>query len=132
MDPHLYFTIFTFYFVPILSAPQESVAPLWPNGNIPYEVDSSINTDQENLINSILNDFNDLIPGLKFSIRNNEENYISFEKKNFCGSKVGMKGGKQKVFLSSQCLSKKGVIMHQVCMPWVSLMNIREQTEMNI
>lgn len=85
----------------------------WPEGEVPYVISSELDDIKED-IKEAMNVLREATGGLiMFGERDNQENYLSFEKGNQnCYSYVGMRGGKQKVSLSLRC--GVGEILHEL------------------
>jgi hypothetical protein len=85
----------------------------WTNGNVPYIVSEEL-SESIDAIHEAMSVIQEATNGIvNFSERGNEENYLSFEKGNQnCYSYVGMRGGKQKVSLSTRC--GVGEILHEL------------------
>lgn len=85
----------------------------WTEGVVPYSVSKELESRKEMIIEAMGKLEEAAQGGLRFIVRSDQENYLSFEKgTQNCYSFVGMRGGSQKVSLSMNC----GVheIMHEL------------------
>ncbi|WP_299272922.1 Dot/Icm T4SS effector Zinc-dependent metalloprotease LegP [uncultured Psychroserpens sp.] len=86
----------------------------WPNGVIPYEIESSI-PNQSRITDAI--DHWENNTRISFVLRNSSNasvypNYIRFRSGSGCSSHVGMQGGRQNITLSSRCST--GNAIHEI------------------
>jgi len=85
----------------------------WPNGVVPYYVESSIGDRGRRAIDAAIADYHKFTC-LRFHKRRGETNYISFYKGPGCLSPVGMnRGYKNRVSLASGCWDK-GTVLHEI------------------
>ncbi|XP_062291182.1 high choriolytic enzyme 1-like [Scomber scombrus] len=89
----------------------------WPrNGHfvtVPYTISSEYSTDQCNLINRILQDFNNYTC-IRFQLRSSgEHNYLHFFSGNGCWSYLGRQGGKQLVSLKRNGCLYTSTVQHE-------------------
>jgi hypothetical protein len=85
----------------------------WPNGVIPYVIDSGLSNPRR--VTEAIAHWRQLTP-LRFVEREegnpSHQNYISFEEQDGCWSQVGMRGGKQVVSLGPTC--SRGSAIHEI------------------
>lgn len=79
-----------------------SSGKLWPNGVVPYVLDSSLGPNAKSAARDAIRQWN-AKTNLQFVPRSNEFDYISISGGRSCSSWVGKSGGKQKVILSELC-----------------------------
>ena len=87
---------------------------LWPNGNIPYEIDQDLDDPiQVEIIRRVTKDLNELA-GLNFHQRKaSEEHYVLFKRGGqHCYANVGFRLGVTQVSLSPRCAEKE--IYHEL------------------
>ncbi|XP_030029518.2 zinc metalloproteinase nas-14 [Manduca sexta] len=87
----------------------------WPNGHIPYLIDSGFTQDQRDMIMKAIADYHRLTC-LRFVPYKGQEDYIVIQNRNTgCWSSVGRIGGRQEVNLQAPgCLTKKGTVLHEL------------------
>jgi len=81
----------------------------WPNGIVPYVIAPNL-PNQQRVTDAIAHW--QLKTPLRFPLRTNETDYISFEIGNGCSSPVGRRGGKQVIHLAAGCLL--GQTIHEI------------------
>ena len=87
---------------------------LWPGGVIPYTLDPNFQPDQEQSIQSAINQWNTNTP-IQLQRRTSQENYVEFVlggPGSVCSSAVGMTGGAQEIVLPTSCAT--GDIIHEI------------------
>ena len=89
------------------SAPER----LWPDGVVPYVIDSNL-PEPRRVLNAIQHWNNNTL--IQFVERTNEPNWITFEKPGepICASSVGMAGGEQSLSLGDGC--SVGAVIHEI------------------
>lgn len=88
-------------------------AKLWPNGIVYYEIkDLFTNEERKNILNG-MKEFHDKTC-IKFLPRNQQRDYIVFDKRIGCMSDVGRRKGKQIVSLASEACLAQGSILHEL------------------
>jgi hypothetical protein len=87
----------------------------WPNGIVPYVIDSSFNPSMVQYVNQAIQDFNDYTC-VKFVKRTTEANYIKFiDDHDGCYSYVGnIKRGAQNLALQYPGCDSKGTAIHEL------------------
>jgi len=89
---------------------------LWPNGIVPYQFSSSIQTNLRHSIRDAMNHWEDRTC-LRFTVRNGEGDYVEYNnKRRRCSSYVGRIGGNQtvNVFSDSTARCSFGTIVHEI------------------
>ncbi|CAL8110960.1 unnamed protein product [Orchesella dallaii] len=90
----------------LLRPPNLKYTTQWPNGEIPYTMDQTINNCRLKTIYAAMDEIEDLTC-IRFVEREKERNYLSIRRAQFgCASYVGMIGGRQHLNLSTGCFSK--------------------------
>ena len=83
---------------------------LWPNGVIPYDIDSRL--PDQGRINNAMKHWHDLTD-ITFVIRSNESDYVHFLDVGRIWSQcIGRRGGRQVVSLTTQCT--EGQVIHEI------------------
>lgn len=81
----------------------------WPNGRIPYVIDSSVNIP---LVQMAIDSLMKMTNGIHMVKRTNEEDFIRYRSSSsICWSAIGRDGGLQDIKLSSNC--NVGTVMHE-------------------
>eukprot|EP01084_Bolivina_argentea_P253259 425347_1 len=94
-----------------LSPARGSDTYYWPEGYIPYEIESGL-PNQQRIIDAIQH-YQDNTKNIRLGPRNGETNYVRFiEHASSCSSYVGRVGGQQIIKVASWC--KKGNIVHEI------------------
>ncbi len=87
----------------------------WPNGVVPYVIDSNFSNNARNNINAAIRAWEDRVPCLEFVPRGNERDYIRFYRRtdgrSVCSSAVGRVGGRQTISLVP---SAGGCTVHEI------------------
>jgi astacin len=84
----------------------------WPNGNIPYVIDSSISVSSPSILDAI-NQWNTQLAGvINLTPRTAENDYVKFTAASGCSSYIGRIGGAQVINLSTACTT--GNIVHEI------------------
>jgi hypothetical protein len=83
----------------------------WPNGVVPYEIDSAFSAGQKLSIQAALDHWNNNTP-YWFRPRAGESDYMKFVTGSGCSSPVGRQGGEQDVTLASGCST--GNAIHEI------------------
>ena len=89
---------------------------LWPNGIVPYQFSSSIQTSLRHSIRDAMNHWEDRTC-LRFTVRNGEGDYVEYNnKRRRCSSYVGRIGGNQTVNVFSDSIARCsfGTIVHEI------------------
>ena len=84
---------------------------LWPNGEVPYVISSSINSQERGIIASAMAEFHEKTC-IKFVPRVNQNDYIHIVKKDGCWAVIGRSGNVQEVSLGGGCVHK-GIVQHE-------------------
>lgn len=73
----------------------------WPSGKVFYKIDS--NLPDQSRVNEAIREW-ESVTSLRFIMRTNEPNFITFRPSTGCSSAVGMQGGEQFINLDTGCL----------------------------
>lgn len=84
----------------------------WPDGLVPYTIDSSTNKEAVTAIRKAMREFHQRTC-VKFVPRTNEEDYVEFEGNLGCFSSIGRQGGKQRISIGEGC-EYQGTVMHEM------------------
>jgi uncharacterized protein (TIGR03437 family) len=87
---------------------------LWPNGIVPYTIDSSISSALEQRVLAAIEHWNTRTP-IQLIPRVAQTDYVTFttgDDVNACASVVGRLGGEQKVYLPETCTT--GDVIHEI------------------
>ncbi|KAI6653311.1 Blastula protease 10 [Oopsacas minuta] len=86
----------------------------WPNAIVPYLIDSSVGLRTKDRIYRAMNHISSKTC-VTFVERNDEENYVLFESRNYmCASNVGMQGRGEQI-ISVRFCDNRGMIIHEIC-----------------
>ena len=87
---------------------------LWPEGVVPYVIDSDVSAEQRHRIEEAIRAWNDKTV-LSLVVRATESNYVRFSNvaSGHCRSKVGMAGGEQEISLPPRGCSVNAVV-HEI------------------
>ena len=83
----------------------------WPNGVVPYEVDSGLSSTMVSRINSAIQHW-ETNTNIDLVERDGDTDYIYFTPGDGCSSGVGREGGKQNIHLASYC--SRGNVIHEI------------------
>lgn len=87
----------------------------WPGGTVPYVIDASFNSTQEQIILNAVNHVNGTVGGVKLKQRTTETNYVVFgQHSTVCNSPVGRQSGTQTINLTSDCAYRMGSVAHEI------------------
>ncbi|XP_068699308.1 zinc metalloproteinase nas-14-like [Montipora foliosa] len=91
------------------------ITPLWPNGEIVYDIDRSIAQDVRGL-SAVIAGMREWIRKtcIRFKQRTTERDYVYFTTGDGCASYVGKIGGRQDIILNRQECWYKGTVIHEI------------------
>ncbi len=98
----------------------ESFNSLWPNGTVPYEIDSSITTTSVSVINAAIVHWQQNTPINFIPKLAHHSDYIRFVEGNGCSSSIGRQGGEQVITLDFDDIDgdnftcSQGNIIHEI------------------
>ncbi|XP_078369548.1 zinc metalloproteinase nas-4-like [Oculina patagonica] len=84
----------------------------WPDGVVPYTLDSSLNKEALKAIRKAIREFHKRTC-VKFVPRTEEHDYVEFQGNYGCFSAIGRQGGKQRISVGEGC-EYKGTVMHEM------------------
>lgn len=88
----------------------------WTNGVIPYQFSSDLSDTEISMAKKAISHWveNTAISLIEITAENRDtyKNYVTFEPANGCASYVGMRGGEQQIWISSNC--GVGSIIHEI------------------
>jgi len=84
----------------------------WPNGRVPYRVDSSITSRERSTLMAAIADYN-RYTCIRWVPRTTESAYVSIVKGGGCSSQVGTTGRTQRLTLGRGCWNK-GIVIHEM------------------
>ncbi|XP_048585077.1 uncharacterized protein LOC5521463 isoform X2 [Nematostella vectensis] len=91
---------------------------LWPDGIVPYTVDSDLRPESKNSIESALREWREKVPCLTFRKKtDSDQDYVRFTYEGGCSSNVGRVGGEQTISVGDAARiesCKHGNIVHEI------------------
>lgn len=84
---------------------------VWPNGRVPYVIDSSLGSNARSAMQYAINHWNSNT-NIQLVPRTNETDYLSLQGGGGCSSWIGKQGGKQVVTLAEAC--GRGAAVHEI------------------
>src|SRR6056297_2258419 len=85
--------------------------PRWPDGIVPYTIDSSLNATMRSRVNAAIAHW-EANTNVQLVPRDGETDYVEFASGDGCSSAVGREGGRQIVRLASSCST--GNAIHEI------------------
>ncbi|XP_020603064.1 zinc metalloproteinase nas-4-like isoform X2 [Orbicella faveolata] len=84
----------------------------WPDGVVPYKLDSSLNKEAFKAIRKAIREFHKRTC-VKFVPHTDEHDFVEFQGNYGCFSAIGRQGGKQRISVGEGC-EYKGTVMHEM------------------
>jgi astacin len=87
----------------------------WPSGTVPYVIDASFNSTQQQTILDAVNHVNGSVGGVRLKQRTTETSYMVFgQHSSLCNSPVGRQSGTQTINLTAGCAYSMGTVAHEI------------------